>query len=522
MRVVPFACLLLVAGLAAAGVPSGDVRPPAVAGAFYERMPFALQAQVDGLLATADRPAVTGRLVAAVAPHAGYVFSGRMAAGVYRTLAAGQVSRVIILAPSHHMGFAGVALPDESLGAYRTPLGDVAIDRAACGALRGRPGFTTAPGSDVREHAIEVQLPLLQRTLGSFSLVPLVCGQAEIDVVTSVANALAGLVGTGTLMVASSDFTHFGANYDFVPFTENVEPGLKGWLTLAAGRVAALDMAGFDRHCRETHDTICGQTPIRVLMATLQRSGMPVHGQVLSTGTSGDVVGDYRNSVSYAAIGFFVSDTSGTSAVSASVTSSTIGGAMTDKTDKTEAAAFRLTEASQKRLLEIARESIETALKTGKMQAFTVAEGELTMPGAVFVTLTQKGQLRGCIGTLEPRDPLYLAVARLAVSAAVEDNRFMPLTLDELPRTHIEISVLSPMRRVKSADEIREKEHGVVVRRGGRSGLFLPQVWEHFSSKADFLDELCRQKAHLEASAWKDPATELQVFTVFAFEEPKR
>ena len=189
------------------------------------------------------------------------------------------------------------------------------------------------------------------------------------------------------------------------------------------------------------------------------------------------------------------------------------GEAMTNK--------FCVSEPHQKELLGIARKAIEHYLTTGKEMAFETKDAEMTMPAAVFVTLTQKGQLRGCIGTLEPRLPLFKAVAEYAIAAAFSDGRFSQLTLKELPVTHIEISVLSPLELVKSADDIKQNVHGVVVRRGFNTGLFLPQVWEHFSTKADFMDELCRQKAHLPTDAWKDSKTELLVFTVFAFEEPK-
>ena len=523
MRIVIWAWPLI-AGLAAGCFAADEVRPAAVAGAFYEGVSFALDAQVGRLLNAAEHPAVTGRLVAVVAPHAGYVFSGRCAAGVFGLLTTGQVSRVIVLGPSHHVAFAGVSLPDVGVTAYRTPLGDVPLDVGVCDGLRGKPGFTVAPGADRREHSIEVELPFLQHTLGKFALVPLVCGHLDEGALSAVAAALTGYVGTGTLIVASSDFTHYGPNYDFVPFETDVAARLKAWLAEASGRVATLDLAGFDRHCRETQDTICGQNPIRALMAALKRSGLPVRGQVVSTATSGDVVGDYRNSVSYAAIGFFMGEppAPGGGAPMVGTNATQTGGPMKTATNQAATNSFSLTEASQKRLLGIARESIEAYLKTGKLKSFGSAAGELAAPGAVFVTLTQAGQLRGCIGTTEPRGPLFEAVAGLAVAAAVEDGRFAPLTLDELPRTHIEISVLSPMRRVKSAAEIRERTDGVVVRRGGRSGLFLPQVWEHFATKEGFLDELCRQKAHLPAKAWMDPDTELYVFTVFAFEEPAR
>lgn len=502
-----------------------DVRPPAVAGAFYERMPVALEAQIDGLLRAGAPAALTGRLMAAVVPHAGYAYSGPCAASCYRLLATGQIDRVFILAPSHHVAFAGVAVPGATLTAYRTPLGDVPVDQSVCGALRGQPGFVEVAGADVREHAVEVHLPFLQRTVRRFRLVPLICGAMDARTIAETARALAAYAGPGTLMLASSDFTHYGPNYDFVPFATNIEAGLKAWLSEAAGTVAAQDADGFDRHCRSTGDTICGQNPIRILLAILRQGAEPVAGSVVGMATSGDVVGDYANSVSYAAIAFTAANRPGSPAAlqgQATGAAPAMGGMMTNTNGQPGQAAFRLAAASQKRLLEIARQAIGAYLERHELKAFDVPEGELTTPGAVFVTLTQGGQLRGCIGTTEARDPLAKAVARLAVAAAVEDGRFEPLSPEELPRTHIEISVLSPMRRVESADAIHPNEHGVVVRRGFRSGLFLPQVWEHFATKEGFLDELCRQKAHLDAKAWKDPATELYVFTVFAFEEPAR
>lgn len=180
---------------------------------------------------------------------------------------------------------------------------------------------------------------------------------------------------------------------------------------------------------------------------------------------------------------------------------------------------FSVSEKSRKKLLSIARQSIEGYLANGKIPGFSVTGPELNTPAAVFVTLTIDGNLRGCIGTTVPREPLYKAVSRMAVAAATEDSRFPVLTPEELKNTRIEISVLSPMQRVKNADEIKQNTHGVIVFCGRKSGLFLPQVWEHFSCKEDFLNELCWQKAGLEPGAWKNADTELHIFTVFAFEE---
>ena len=501
-------------------------RPPAVAGQFYEGQPFALQAQVEGLFRAARRTGDHGRLVAAVAPHAGYVFSGKTAASVYAAVGSNQYKRIIVLGPSHHVAFAGIALPDSRYDAYRTPLGTVPIDRAVCEALARQPGFAAVTGAETREHSVEVQLPFLQTRAGSFKLVPLVCGMIPDGEIAGLAKALVPFLDADTLLVASSDFTHYGPNYDFVPFDQDVPARLHGWLKEASGRIAALDLAGFLQHCRETRDTICGERPIAVVLSALAQQGAAVQGIVLDSTTSGDVVGDFRNSVSYAAIGFFATNAAAAQPAAAG-TQQEKGAAMTTQSGAGVKKAFSISPEGQAKLLAIARQAIEEYLKTLKPKALVVSEPELTAPAAVFVTLTQQGELRGCIGMTEARSPLYQAVSTLAVSAAVEDGRFQPLTLAELPRTHIEISVLSPLERVKDAGAIKPGEHGVVVRRGWHQGLFLPQVWDHFKQgpkflKDDFLNELCWQKAHLDPAAWKEPDTELYVFTVFAFEEGKK
>ncbi|MBU0951771.1 MAG: AmmeMemoRadiSam system protein A [Elusimicrobia bacterium] len=180
---------------------------------------------------------------------------------------------------------------------------------------------------------------------------------------------------------------------------------------------------------------------------------------------------------------------------------------------------FKISEKNQKVLLELARRTIRQRLRSKTIPPYITNDKELTAPAAVFVTLNEKHQLRGCIGTTIPQLPLYQAVQQMAVAAAFEDYRFGPVMENEIPDIKIEISVLSPLARVKSAEEIQPNINGVIVRRGGKSGIFLPQVWEQLPDKEGFLNELCTQKAGLEANAWKDPSTELYTFTVFAFEE---
>ena len=175
----------------------------------------------------------------------------------------------------------------------------------------------------------------------------------------------------------------------------------------------------------------------------------------------------------------------------------------------------------QKFCLKIARDSIYSFLKKREYPKITLETEELHKERAIFVTLTKNNMLRGCIGTTMPQTILKNAVVQMAIAAAFEDPRFPEVTIEEMDDIKIEISILSPMTKIESHTEIIEKKHGIVIKKGFRTGLFLPQVWEHFSKKEDFLNELCTQKAGIPADSWKtkDSETELFVFEVFSFSE---
>lgn len=496
----------------------GSVRPPAVAGAFYERMPFALDAQVNKLLAEAEKPSVTGALVAAVAPHAGYIFSGHCAASLYSLIASGQFARVILLAPSHHVYLTGVSLPEPDLTAYATPLGQVPVDRAVCEALRKREGFVTVPGADAREHAVEVHLPLLQKTDGTFTLVPLICGRLDEAQVNAVAAALAPFLGPDTLVLASSDFTHYGPNYSFMPFTEQVPDRLRAWLGEAAGRIAALDGAGFDRHCSETHDTICGETPIRILLATLARCGTNVTGQVLKLATSGDVVGSFENSVSYASIGFFRQG--GAAPANPPPQTTAAGVERQDEQNATrEETTVKehrsgdwtpgLTEVEKRTLFAIARDTLAWCVNGGKGK-FSFEAYDLTpvmkINTATFVTLKIHGNLRGCIGSLAPVEPLYLSVHDNAVNAALRDPRFEAVRPAELSRIEVDVSILSPIRDIGSLAEFKIGQHGIILEKGFSRAVYLPEVAVEQHWTVDETLSSLSMKAGLPPDAWKQGA----------------
>lgn len=483
-----------------------DIRPAAVAGQFYPANRTELTTMVDGFLAAAAPPSVSGRPIGLLAPHAGYVYSGATAGIAHRLLAGSGVTTVVLLGNSHHFRLAKAAVYPS--GSFVTPLGSVPVNKTLAGALIARPALFEADARPhMPEHSLEVQLPFLQRTLKDFSIVPVLFSDMSLDQCKACGEAIAAALKESGLeknavIIASSDMSHY-PSWANANMTDSAAlkalaafdpPQLRQSIAmLMAGSVPNLDCV------------FCGPEALSVAMYASRSLGAS-RAAVLAHATSADASGDRGRVVGYGAAAFIDPKQKYTPAKLPSK-------------EKQAMKAFSISAANQKKLLDLARGSIAGFLKNKVVPELKTADPELAAPAAVFVTLTQRGNLRGCIGTTTPQAPLGRAVCEMAVAAATEDYRFSPVAPAELKDIRIEISVLSPMTRVRSADEIHAPAHGVVVRSGMRSGLFLPQVWEHFSRKEDFLDELCSQKAGLRRDAWKDPATELYVFTVFAFEE---
>lgn len=486
---------------AGGGYAEASVRLPVAAGTFYPDRKDVLVAQVQELIIGAKSNAAPGLLRGAVVPHAGYVYSGRAAAGVYRLVRKGQYPRVIILAPSHAARFVGIALPAEDVAAFRTPLGDIPVARAVCADLAKKPGFSRLPGVDRHEHSIEVQLPFLQETAGNFELVPLLCGAIGEKDVEGLGKTLGPLLDAKTLILASSDFTHYGPNYGFVPFDKDVKANLDEWLRAAAEAITALDAAAFRKHCSEKEDTICGRVPIELLVATLRSSGVSVQGRTLDMYLSGDIVGDYRNSVSYAAIGFF-----------SSVTETKKEG--TVKEHKSGTWSPGLSEEEKRTLFAIARDTLEWSVN-GRRKGFSLDAYSLTPrlkeKCATFVTYKnpRRGEddLRGCMGCLEAVEPMGLSVHTSAANAA-RDFRFAadPITSGEIQDIVIHVSLLSPRREIASPDDFKIGEHGIWMEKGIAGAVFLPEVAvEQKWTREETLSHLCR-KAGLPGNAWRSGA----------------
>lgn len=481
-------------------------RPAAVAGAFYERDPKTLKRHVQELLRDAPKTG-GGRLRAAVVPHAGYVYSGSCAAAVYARLGTGDYDRVIVLAPSHTRGFRGIALPPASVAHYATPLGEVTLDREACGKLADLPGFARDPEVASREHAVEVHLPFLQSTLGSFKLIPLVCGSmgpAELD---RASVALAPCLDERTLVIASSDFTHYGPDFDYTPFTNRVREQLYGYLDAASSAIAARDRKAFRAHCEKTGDTICGRFPIDILLGVLDAKSEKLEGRVLDKSTSGDLTGDFAHCVSYAAIGFF----SGASAKGVTMTEKSKKKIVEHKGGEWSAG---LTDAERATLFAIARDTLTWATGKGRgsfdYSPYTLTP-KLEALTATFVTLKIGGRLRGCIGSLAPVEALYRSVHDNAVQAALHDPRFSPVGAFELPRIEVDVSILSPIRDIPSWKEFKIGPHGIIMARSGRRAVYLPEVAVEQGWTVEETLSSLSEKAGLPSDAWQAGAS-FQVF----------
>ena len=474
-----------------------NTRPAAVAGQFYPGDPAALKKQVDGYLKQA-RTAMDPTVRAVIVPHAGYTYSGATAARAYALIQGREdIHRVVVIHPSHRTGFSGVSLG--SYDAFQTPLGTIRVDTGTCAKLaRASSLFSTRNDAMAGEHSLEVQLPFLQRALESFTLVPVCCGFLTEEQACDIGKTLAdSLWEPGTLWVISSDFTHYGRGFGYVPFTTDVEKNLRDLDSGAIAKITAKDLEGFTDYLDETGATICGRGPISILLGALSAAAPDAVCEKVAYTTSGRLTGDFTQCVSYAALAVRVKSRP------------------SEKVEKT-----MMTHAEKKLLLDLARSAIAAKLSHTKMPmpAAENLTGMLNQPGAAFVTLRSHERLRGCIGTILPHEALYLNVLDNAVNAAFRDPRFRPLTENEFKHVHIEISVLTPPEKIDSWQDFEVGTHGIILSKRGRRAVFLPQVAPEQGWDAETTLTHLALKAGLAADDWRRGAS-FEVFEAIVFQE---
>jgi AmmeMemoRadiSam system protein B/AmmeMemoRadiSam system protein A len=457
------------------------VKKPVFAGSFYPGERSALARTIDGYLKEtgSQKDRMSGHVFGIVAPHAGYQYSGRVAAYAYNQVKGGPYTTVVLMGPTHRVPLNGAAIYPS--GSWETPLGRVQIDHETAKKLAEKCAFIkNYPIAFEREHSLEVQVPFLQRALKDFKIVPIVMGMMDENDYRVLSDALSELLKQHAgkmLIVASSDMSHFH-NYR--------EANQMDKLTLK--EIGELDIERLASGLAKRDYELCGSQAVMTLMMVARK----VNGEakVLHYANSGDAIEDRDRVVGYGAVAFSLRKT---------------GAGLTKKEQQT--------------LLACARKTLEETVTKGSIPPAETKDKTLLEKRGVFVTLTKNGKLRGCIGYIVPVMPLYRAVSDMTVSAASRDPRFPPVAKEELKDIHIEISVLSPLKDIDDPQEIEIGKHGLFIVKGNNQGLLLPQVaTEYMWSREEFLKQTCL-KAGLPSNAWREKGTKIYSFSAQIFAE---
>jgi AmmeMemoRadiSam system protein B/AmmeMemoRadiSam system protein A len=480
--------------------PPKSVLRSAIAGSWYPNDSEALKKQFNEFLEKSD---VIPRkdLIALILPHAGYAYSGKTACAGLKTIARGY-KRIIVIGPSHRVRMEEVfSVP--RVTHYETPLGQTPLDVEFINKLLEYPVFQNVPRTHEHEHSVQIEVPLLQLKDSGFKLVPIVAGGCSLETIKRAGAILKSMIDEQTLLVASSDFVHYGASYKYVPFTKNIPEQIKKLDMDAFEFIKALDAKGFLEYRQKTGATICGYVPVALLVSMLDKS---TKAELIEYATSGEYEGDYSRSVSYLSIAF-------------------TGQWKKDASIKPPTGEVKLTNNDKQHLLNLARKTIGYGLEHRKIPEISelgiVISDTLNRPRAAFVTLKKDDHLRGCIGDIFPCQPLYKSVLSNAINAAFADRRFTPLKKDEFDGITIEISALTEPGPVSSYNEIRIGTDGIVLNKAGKSAVFLPQVAGEQGWDLNKTLTQLSLKAKLKADDWKEGASFL-VFQADVFGESKK
>lgn len=481
--------LLLPAGCQAGEKTDGAPRPPAVAGRFYPDSAPALRLAIEKYMQDAIPSAVKDP-VAIIVPHAGYVFSGQICADAFNQVRGRRYDTVVILGTNHtNSSFCKVGIYHGQ--GFQTPLGTVAIDNRAVDALLdGCPDCILDRSIHAREHSVEVVVPFVQVLFPDAKIVPAIVGEPDVGICERFGKALAKtLKDRNAPIVASTDLSHYpsAANASMVD-----RQTLEAILPLDLQDFHAVAHTASDRNIGGLATRACGEAPVLTAMAAARELGA-TGGIIISYAHSGDtVLGDRGQVVGYGAVALASGKTG---SADAGTPAPRYGGKYVS-----------LNPSDRKALLSLARDTIDRFLTTKTAPLARNPSAALAQTRGMFVTLKKRGTLRGCIGEIVPQKPLYRLVGTVALKSALEDPRFKQLRPDELQDVEIEISVLTPAAPVAGAEDIVVGRDGVLLKKDGRSALFLPQVApEQGWGRDEMLDQLCL-KAGLSAGSWKKGA----------------
>ena len=474
------------------------IRPSIVAGKFYSEAPEILKASITGFLEDGS-PVTAPKPLALILPHAGYIYSGQIAADGYNQARGHSYDTVVILGTNHTSPhFNKVALyPGDG---FATPLGIARVDRPIVETLKeSSPDCVLTSSPHQNEHSVEVQVPFIQVLFPKAKIVPVIIGAPDARLCERFGKELGkALKGKNALIVASSDLSHYPSHADALAVDL---PILAAIATLDPQRVQETIQAQMNKGIGNLHTGACGEGPILTAMAAAKVMGAK-GGKVISYANSGDIaIGDRSRVVGYGAVALTVDAPQPATAVKPS----------SGSTDE-------LQPADKKALLGFARKTINRYLTTETVPLARGFSPAVLEYRGVFVTLKKYGNLRGCIGRLIPELPLGQLVGAMAIQSALNDNRFRPVTIAEMKDIEIELSVLTPMKTVPRAEDIVVGRDGVLLQKGRSGAVFLPQVaTEQGWSREEMLDQLCL-KAGLAKGSWRTGA-EFQTFQAIVFHE---
>ncbi|MDD5436019.1 MAG: AmmeMemoRadiSam system protein B [Candidatus Omnitrophica bacterium] len=467
---------------------ASDVKTADLAGSWYPKDKAELTALLQSYLDSADPEKVDGEPFAIISPHAGYQFSGPVAAYGYKAVQGKGIKTVIIIGFSHRKRLNGISV--YARGTWRTPLGDIPIDEELANELISKNRrISFEPRLFQEENSVEMQVPFIQLALGGVRIVPVAFGTQEYSDTEILAEALASVLKDRRdyLIVASTDLSHYHSYEE-----ANVRD--KRLITML-GKMRPKDL--YDRAAMGACE-LCGSMPVVATLAAARKLGFEDL-KVLKYANSGDTSGEKSKVVGYLSAVVYKEKS---------------------KVKEDSGEKPMLNETQRARLLQIARESLTGYVTDGKRKAFSEKDPLLNENVGAFVTLHEKGELRGCIGNMIGHGPLYKTVANMAIEAAAGDPRFTPLSAKEVDKVDVEISVLTPLKKVSSYNDVKIPGNGVMIRSGSRTGVFLPQVaTETGWNRDEFLTCLCTHKAGLPPDAWKDPNTEIYIFSAEVFGE---
>jgi AmmeMemoRadiSam system protein B/AmmeMemoRadiSam system protein A len=472
-------------------------REPAAAGSFYPDKRDKLNITLEQLFTKAVPPKNIKNVIAIISPHAGYVFSGEVAASAFNQIdTAKEYKNIFILGSSHQLTFNGASI--YSQGNFITPLGKVKVNTyLAHQLIKKYSFFSNRTDAHAKEHSLEVQLPFLQyRLKRDFKIVPIVLGTQSPETCQQIADALQPYLSLDNLFIISTDFSHYPPYSD----AKNIDKATADAILTNSSENLLRSMTNYQKKDITNLATcLCGWTSVLTLLYITENNQDAFYTRIQYKNSGDTENGDKNQVVGYNAI---------TISLHA----------------KEERISFKLTDKDKKDLLAIALNTIEQYVKTRKKPEIEEKHlsSELRTHYGAFVTLKKHGNLRGCIGQFEASEPLYTVVQKMAIASAMRDYRFSPVDPSEIPELEIEISVLTPMRRIRSIDEIELGKHGIYIRKGNNSGTFLPQVaTETGWTKEEFLGHCAQDKAGIGWDGWKDAIVYVYEALVFGEKDLK-